>query len=325
MKVNVMPELSAQRNAVPSLIRDLHPGDLERIVEIDRKLSGGSRRGFFEKRVRLNEAHPEAFVSLGSATDGMLEGLVLAHIIDGEFGGARQAGVLDAIGVTAKIRGSGAAQSLLAALIEKLKACGASELRTLAHWVDRPLTQFFAAAGFSLSPSLVLERSCARLHGEVVPGEAANGGEQSRDRVPVRSLQADDLHAVVTIDRRVTGRDRTAYYQRKFDEVLNNSGIRLSMIATADETAAGFIMARVDYGEFGTTAPEAVIDTLGVDPNLTGRNIGTALLSVLLGNLETLRVESVRTEVPWNSYALLAFLEARRFRPSQRLNLTRPL
>ncbi|MGA7326359.1 MAG: hypothetical protein WBX25_18210 [Rhodomicrobium sp.] len=139
----------------------------------------------------------------------------------------------------------------------------------------------------------------------------------------MRTLKSMDFTAVVTIDRRITGRDRTAYYRRKFEEVLNESGIRLSMIATDDETAAGFIMARVDYGEFGMTQSGAVMDTLGVDPDIQGRE--TALLSVLLSNLESLRVESVRTEVPWNSYALLAFLAARGFRPSQWLNFVRAL
>ena len=99
----------------------------------------------------------------------------------------------------------------------------------------------------------------------------------ARDRVPVRTLEAADLPAVATIDRRITGRDRTAYYRRKFDEVLNESGIRLSMIATADATTACFIIARVDYGEFGMAQSEAVIDTIGVDPSSrAGYRLGAA-------------------------------------------------
>lgn len=308
-------------------VRELSPADLERAVEIDRELSGRSRRGFFEKRLGRATQRPGDFVSLGYTAGGVLEGLLLAHIVDGEFGGSNPAGILDAIGTAGKVRGQGGARALLSALIGKLKARGVSELRTQTHWRDLPLTQFFAAAGFSLAPVLVLERKCARLEGEAAPGEAAGEESQdlSRDRVPVRTLLAADLPAVATIDKRVTGQDRTPYYGRKFEEVLNETGIRLSIIATADETPAGFIMARVDYGEFGMTGPEAVIDTIGVDPDFNGRGIGTALMTVLLGNLESLRVERVRTEVPWNNHALLGFLEARGFRPAQRLNLLRPL
>ncbi|MGO9483780.1 MAG: GNAT family N-acetyltransferase [Rhodomicrobium sp.] len=308
-------------------VRPLTPADFERIVEIDRELSGFSRRGFFEKRLRSAETYPKAFVPLGYEEDGALEGFVMAHMLDGEFGGSEPAGILDAIGTTPRVRGHGGARALLGRLIEKLKRRGAKELRTQLHWREQPLIQFFAAAGFELSPRVVLDRTCARQDREIAPGEVREDGQDDlpRDRVPVRTLQAADLPAVVAIDRRITGRDRTAYYRHKFDEVLNGTGIRLSMIATADETSAGFIMARVDYGEFGMAQSEAVIDTIGVDPELRGRDIASALLAVLLGNLESLRVDSVRTEVPWNSYGLLAFLEARGFRPSQRLDLTRAL
>ncbi len=317
----------APASAANGSVRSLTPADFERVVEIDRELSGFSRRGFFEKRLACAEAYPKAFASLGYVEDGVLEGFVMAHMLDGEFGGSEPAGILDAIGATAKVRGHGGARALLGALIEKLKTRGAKELRTQLLWEAQPLIQFFASAGFELSPSLVLSRSCAKQDGEIAPGEVSEDGQEdlARDRVPVRTLAAADLPAVATIDRRITGRDRTAYYRRKFDEVLNESGIRLSMIATADATTAGFIMARVDYGEFGMAQSEAVIDTIGVDPELRGRDIASALLAVLLGNLESLRVETVRTELAWNSYELLAFLEARGFRPTQRINLTRAL
>ncbi len=88
----------------------------------------------------------------------------------------------------------------------------------------------------------------------------------SRDRVPVRSLVADDLGALIAIDRRITGRGRASYYSRKVEEALEESGIRVSLVAEIERQIAGFIMARVDFGEFGHTEPEAVIDTIGVDP-----------------------------------------------------------
>jgi ribosomal protein S18 acetylase RimI-like enzyme len=318
---------SPAAGATAGSVRSLTPADFERIVEIDRELSGFSRRGFFEKRLRSAETYPKAFVSLGYEENGALEGFVMAHMLDGEFGRSEPAGILEAIGTTPKVRGHGGARALLGKLIEKLKNRNATELRTQLQWTEQPLIRFFAAAGFELSPSVVLSRACGKQDGEIAPGEVSRDGQEdlSRDRVPVRTLQGADLPAVVTIDRRITGRDRTAYYRQKFGEVLNESGIRLSMIAAADETTAGFIMARVDYGEFGQAQSEAVIDTIGVDPDLRGRDIASALLAVLLGNLESLRVETVRTELAWNAYGLLAFLEARGFRPSQRINLTRGL
>lgn len=147
----------------------------------------------------------------------------------------------------------------------------------------------------------------------------------SRDRVPVRSLTADDLGALIAIDRRITGRDRAAYYRRKVEEALEESGIRVSLVAEIEGRVAGFIMARVDFGEFGHTEPEAVIDTIGVDPLHAQKAIGSALMSQLLANLSTLRVERVRTEVEWNHFGLLGFLDRCGFRPSARLSFARPL
>ncbi|MDX1595059.1 MAG: GNAT family N-acetyltransferase [Gammaproteobacteria bacterium] len=147
----------------------------------------------------------------------------------------------------------------------------------------------------------------------------------ARDEVPVRSLQAGDLDAIVRIDRHVTGRDRGGYYRRKVTEALEESGIRLSLVAEQDDRIVGFIMARVDYGDFGQTATSAVIDTLGVDPEVRGRQVGAALVSQLLANLASLRVETVRTMVYWDNFGLLRFLQRSGFRPAQRLALSRKL
>lgn len=145
----------------------------------------------------------------------------------------------------------------------------------------------------------------------------------SRDKVPVRSMVAGDLDALIAIDRHITGRDRRAYYERKLAETLDETGVRISLVAEQDGRPVGFIMARVDYGEFGRTEPEAVIDTIGVDPAATRQNIGTAMMSQLMVNLAALQVERVRTEVIWNNHPLTAFLEHCGFLPAQRLALKR--
>lgn len=147
----------------------------------------------------------------------------------------------------------------------------------------------------------------------------------SRDRVPIRSLQAGDLAAMIAIDRRITGRDRSAYYRRKIAEVLEESGVRVSLVAELDARVVGFIMARVDFGEFGQTEPEGVMDTIAIDPTYAGHKIGSALVSQLLANLSSLRVERVRTELAWDNFGLLGFLKHCEFKPSQRLSFARPI
>lgn len=145
----------------------------------------------------------------------------------------------------------------------------------------------------------------------------------ARDRIPVRSMEERDLAKLIDIDRRLTGRDRSAYFRQKMDEALRQSGVRVSLVAESDGHVAGYILARVDFGDYGRMEPEAVIDTIGVDPECARRGSGRDLLSQLVANLSGLRVERVRTNVAWNDLALLGFLGAAGFAPAQRLVVRR--
>jgi ribosomal protein S18 acetylase RimI-like enzyme len=144
-------------------------------------------------------------------------------------------------------------------------------------------------------------------------------GPLARDRIPVRAMRGDDLRALIAIDRQIVGRDRSAYFARKLADALHESGVRVSLVAELDGRPVGFIMARIDLGEFGRVEPTAVMDTIGVDPEFRNIGIGRALLSQLLVNLGTLRIEQVRTVVDWRDRALLSYLERFDFCPSQQL------
>lgn len=152
---------------------------------------------------------------------------------------------------------------------------------------------------------------------------AGDGVALARDEVFVRSLEQYDLESIVRIDKRITGRDRRAYYDRKISEALRESGVRVSLVAENEGQLTGFVMARVDYGDFGQAETSAIIDTIGVDPLVTGSRIGQALMSQLLLNLRALRVETVRTEVQWQDFGLARFLSRCGFEPAQHLVLSR--
>ena len=147
----------------------------------------------------------------------------------------------------------------------------------------------------------------------------------ARDRIPVRSMIAEDLAAIVRIDRQITGHGRERYYKRKLAEAMDESAVRVSLVAEIDNHVAGFVMARVDFGEFGHTEAEAVMDTIGIDPSCSHKGVATALLSQLMTNLSALRVERLRTEVGWNHFGLLSFLDHMGFRPHRRLALSRAI
>jgi ribosomal protein S18 acetylase RimI-like enzyme len=143
----------------------------------------------------------------------------------------------------------------------------------------------------------------------------------ARDRIPVRSMAESDLRPIVAIDRRITGRARTAYLRQKLMEALHQSDVRVSLVAELDNCPVGFVMARVDLGEFGRAEPAAVMDTIGVDPDYRRQGVGRALFSQLFLNLAALRVERIRTELDWRDRELLAFLDVCGFHPAQQLCL----
>ena len=141
----------------------------------------------------------------------------------------------------------------------------------------------------------------------------------------MRPLKWEDLSGVDRIDARLTGLDRSAYCAAKFRQTLDESGIRVSLVAEEDGIVAGYIMARADFGEFGKVEKTAVIDTIGVHPVYGDSGIGHALLSQLLNNLAALQVEAVRTKVEYEDLALWNFLARRGFKPSQRLLLSKEI
>ena len=155
---------------------------------------------------------------------------------------------------------------------------------------------------------------------------AANHFEHlARDLAEVHSLAEADLEAVVRIDRRLTGHDRSAYIHHKFAQALNESALRVSLVAHKDGTPAGYLMASADYGDFGRAEPVAVIDTIGVDPAFSHAGVGRALLSQLFMNLDALRVERVESVVAKEHFELLGFLYRAGFGPSQRLAFVKTL
>lgn len=142
-------------------VRPIVAGDLDVIVALDQKITGHSRRGFYEKRLKAMASDAASFVALAAEHDGQVKGFLVAYILNGEFGGSAPVAVMDALGVDQRARGAGLAKALMAALDAALKERGVKELQTQAAIAEQDLISFFIAAGFQLAPKLALERSVA--------------------------------------------------------------------------------------------------------------------------------------------------------------------
>ncbi len=145
--------------------------------------------------------------------------------------------------------------------------------------------------------------------------------ETTSGTVVVRNLRPADLEAVIALDAKNTGHRRDDYFRVKLQQNLVETGIKISLAAETDGAFAGFLLARVYYGEFGQTEPVAVLDTIDVHPDFRGRGVGSALLDQLRLNLSGLGVASLRTEVGWDDLTLIGFFQHEGFRPGARLCL----
>ncbi len=146
----------------PGRLRALTPADLDALVEIDRRITGRSRRLFFERRLRAALAHPAGFIAVAVETAGALAGFAIARLQNGEFGDDRRVAVLDVLGVDPQRQKGGIGGQLLDGIAQRMKERDLHELRTQVDWRDRALIQFFAGRGFALAPRQVLERATAR-------------------------------------------------------------------------------------------------------------------------------------------------------------------
>lgn len=322
-------------------VRRLVPDDLDGAVAIDRDIVGHSRRGYFEKRLAAALRDPDSHIQFGIDGSDSLEALILARVLSGEFGRDTLSVALEVIDVAPAQQHHGLGALLLDALESEMRRRGIDELQSAIAWTDDAMVKFFAANGFAKAPRHIIAGDVdAALYAGAAGGEDEtidrddDGGVEAferadmfralpRDRIEVASLAKGDLDALVLIDHKLTGRDRRAYMAAKLDEALIDSGIRVSLTAKTDGIVAGFIMARLDFGDFGRTMPVAVIDTIGVHPDFAGREIARALLSQLMVNLKGLMVESVETTVSLDNFDLLGFLYHAGFKPTQRIALTK--
>jgi GNAT superfamily N-acetyltransferase len=323
--------------------RSLFPHDLGTVVSIDAALARRPRSAYFDRRLTAAQRDPERHLQLAVEENGVLAGFMLGRALEGEFGRSEPAVRLEAFGVALTAQGRGLGTLLAAAFEAEAARRGLREIRTAALWRQHALLRFLDRTGYGLAEAHVLDCMLAdaalgtpredpleEVAGPADPNDYGTprpnqAGSLARDQVEVGVLAERDMEGVARVDRRHTGRDRRGYLCRALGEALTDSAVRVSLAARIDGSVAGFLMARVDYGDFGRTEPVAVIDTVGVDPLRSHQGIGRALLSQLFMNLAGLGVERVETVVAAGNLELMGFFYRAGFGPSERLAFVKPL
>jgi ribosomal protein S18 acetylase RimI-like enzyme len=143
------------------------------------------------------------------------------------------------------------------------------------------------------------------------------------ETVVVRNLQHSDLPDVVRIDEVAAGRRRPEYFELMLMRALNFAGLQMSLVAEMDERVVGYMIVSLYYGEYGISEPTASIDAIGVAEDMRGKGVGNALMRQFRSNAAGIGVSTVRTEVEWDDFDLLAFFKREEFQPARRICLER--
>ena len=139
--------------------------------------------------------------------------------------------------------------------------------------------------------------------------------------ITVRPMREGDIPQIVEIDCVAFGRPRPHYFEVLLLRSLNVTDLQVSFVAEVDGRVAGYLMASLNYGEYGIAEPSVSVDAIGVAPPVRGNRVGHAMLDEMRKRVAEGGITRLRTEVDWDDFELLAFFEREGFAPAKRLCL----
>jgi len=140
------------------------------------------------------------------------------------------------------------------------------------------------------------------------------------ESVEIRAMRYEDLDDIVAIDRKVLGKDRRDYWQMKIELSDKRSPIA-SLVAVLKGQVVGFILGDASGWEYGIPDTVGYIDTIGVDPQHSGRGIGRLLVQEMVSNLKKVGVDTIYTFVNKDDPNLMKFFIKLGFTVGDMVNL----
>ena len=140
---------------------------------------------------------------------------------------------------------------------------------------------------------------------------------------PTRPLTADDLERVIDIDAQYAGRRRDGFYRKRLEAALADPGGFAYLACDVDGTLQGYLLARLQDGEYGTAGLSASMDAIGVDSASGSKGMGRSLLAALDEILRHKGIGSVYTQAEWSNLPMLRFFAGTEFSLAPRYILER--
>ncbi len=141
--------------------------------------------------------------------------------------------------------------------------------------------------------------------------------------ITITPLRADDLEAVVAIDKALSGRSRRGFFEKRLAAALKQPADFVYVGLRRNDRLLGYALARLVDGEFGKPGARAALDAIGVSPSCQGKTIGHQMLTEIERILRHKGVTELSTQVRWPDQGLLTFFASAGFEMAPRVVLVR--
>ncbi|MFX0173295.1 MAG: GNAT family N-acetyltransferase [Candidatus Hodarchaeota archaeon] len=138
------------------IIRIMKEEDLDRIIEIDKKVLGEERPDYWEREVEM-AGKKSPLPSLVAELEDRVVGFIFGEASGWEYGVPENIGWIDTIGVDPAYQKKGIGRLLIVELLNYMKKVGVDTVYTLVNWRDWELLRFFDAVGFKRGDMINLE------------------------------------------------------------------------------------------------------------------------------------------------------------------------
>ncbi|MBN1625758.1 MAG: GNAT family N-acetyltransferase [Deltaproteobacteria bacterium] len=138
------------------IIRKMTLKDLKPIIEIDSKILGAVRPGYWETKL-INAEKNSPVSSLVAEIDGRPVGFLIGGASGWEYGVPESTGLIDAVGVDPEYQRRGIATLLFREMAANLKKVGVNRVTTFVTWSNWELLKFFNTVGFKMGKMVNLE------------------------------------------------------------------------------------------------------------------------------------------------------------------------
>jgi len=130
-------------------IRNLEKEDLASIVNIEEKVTGVARPGYWEKRIEISEAIRPHWASLVAEVDHRVVGFIFGRAGELEFGLPGTVAWIEIIGVNLAYRHHGVGAKLIEQFTSSAEDHGIHTIFTLVDKNNSEMDRFFTHLGFA--------------------------------------------------------------------------------------------------------------------------------------------------------------------------------